>query len=85
MNFHNQSSSPHHGTSFSAPSAGSYTIRLTVTDDGGRTGTAETSIEVTAAPAPSGGGGGGGGATDPASLLGLLGLAAMAMLQRRKA
>ncbi|TYC50735.1 hypothetical protein ETQ85_25065 [Zoogloea oleivorans] len=72
-------------TSFSAPSAGSYTIRLTVTDDGGRTGTAETSIEVTAAPAPSGGGGGGGGATDPASLLGLLGLAAMAMLQRRKA
>jgi MYXO-CTERM domain-containing protein len=68
-------------TTFKAPSAGSYTIRLTVTDDAGRTGTTETSIQVKAAAKSSGGG----GVTDLPSLLGLLGLATLALHQRRKA
>ena len=68
-------------TTFTAPSAGSYTIRLTVTDDAGRTGTTEATIEVKAAAKSSGGGG---GATDLPGLLGILGMATLALRQRRK-
>jgi serine protease len=69
-------------TTFTAPSAGSYTIRLTVTDDAGRTGTTDASIEVKAAAKSSGGGG---GAIDIPALLGILGLAAVTAHRRRKA
>lgn len=70
-------------TTFTATSAGSYTIRLTITDAIGRTASADTSITV--APAPSSGGGGGGGATDFASLTGILALALFAATRRNRA
>ena len=60
--------------------AGTYILRLTVTDDAGRTGVQDVSIEVAAAP--SGSGGGGGGASDPVSLLALFALAGLAARSR---
>lgn len=70
-------------TTFTVTSAGSYTIRLTITDAIGRTTSADASITV--APAPSSGGGGGGGATDLASLTGILALALFAATRRNRA
>lgn len=67
-------------TTFTATSAGDYTIRLTVTDGSGNTASADTVITVTA-PAKSSGGGG--GATDFASLAGILALALFAAGRRR--
>ena len=82
-------------TTFTVTSAGSYTIRLTITDAIGRTASADTSITVTPSvtpiptptppPAPSSGGGGGGGATDLASLTGILALALFAATRRNRA
>lgn len=69
-------------TTFTAPVAGTYILRLTVTDDAGRTGVQDVSIEVAAAP--SGSGGGGGGASDPVSLLALFALAGLAARCRRE-
>lgn len=70
-------------TTFTATSAGSYTIRLTITDAAGHTASADTLITV--ASAPSSGGGGGGGATDLASLTGILALALFAATRRSRA
>ena len=70
-------------TTFTATSAGSYTIRLTITDAIGRTTSADASLTV--ASAPSSGGGGGGGATDLASLTGILALALFAANRRNRA
>lgn len=70
-------------TTFTATSAGSYTIRLTITDAAGHTASADTLITV--ASAPSSGGGGGGGATDLASLTGILALALFAANRRSRA
>ena len=77
------SSSRSSPNTFTATSAGSYTIRLTITDAIGRTASADTSITV--ASAPSSGGGGGGGATDLASLTGILALALFAANRRNRA
>ena len=82
-------------TTFTATSAGDYTIRLTVTDGSGNTASADTVITVTAKAvtpepgrdsadtAPAKSSGGGGGATDFASLAGILALALFAAGRRR--
>jgi len=68
--------------SFTAPVAGTYVLSLTVTDDAGRQGTSQTTIEVQPAAAKSSGGGGGGGAIDAGSLSALLCLAILAARRR---
>jgi serine protease len=68
--------------SFTAPVAGTYVLSLTVTDDAGRQGTSQTTIEVQPAAAKSSGGGGGGGAIDIGSLSALLCLAILAARRR---
>ena len=65
-------------TTFTPPVAGSYQIRLTVTDNNGRSVSTDTTLSITA-PASSGGGG---GATDLASLAALLALALLAAFRR---
>lgn len=67
-------------TTFTAPAAGTYILRLVVTDSAGRAGVQDVSIVVQAAPSSSGGGGG--GATDLASLATLLALALLAAGRR---
>jgi hypothetical protein len=57
--------------SVEAPGTGTATIRLTVTDNAGRSDTATLPVGGTSG----GGGGGGGGGTDGATLAALLGLA----------
>ena len=64
-------------TTFTAPAAGTYILRLVVTDSAGRAGVQDVSIVVQAAPSSSGGGGG--GATDLASLATLLALALLTL------
>lgn len=63
-------------TTFTPPVAGSYQIRLTVTDSNGRSISTDTSLSVTAPPSS------GGGATDPISLAALLALALLAACRR---
>jgi len=64
---------------FTAPVAGTYTVRLTVINDAGRTDTVDYSFTI-AAPSR---GGGGGGAVDAAGLAVLLALALRAVHRRR--
>lgn len=54
------------GATYAYSSYGSYAIVLTVTDDGGATGTFTAIVDVTAAPAPPTSGGSGGPAKCPA-------------------
>jgi hypothetical protein len=65
-------------TTFTPPVAGSYQIRLMVTDNNGRSVSTDTTLSITA-PASSGGGG---GSTDPVSLAALLALALLAAFRR---
>ncbi len=60
-----------------APTSGSYTVRLTVTDDAGRQDTADVVVRPTASS-----GGGGGGAIDVLTLLAGLFLTAVRMTRR---
>ncbi|HNA68658.1 MAG TPA: S8 family peptidase [Rhodocyclaceae bacterium] len=69
-------------TSFNAPQAGTYSLRLTVTDDAGRQGSVDTTLDVQAPPPPAGGGGGGGAVDGP--LLALLGAAASLAIAARR-
>jgi serine protease len=77
-------------TSLQAPSSGSYTVSLTITDNLGASSATQTTLAVVdpqpAAPAvpPPAGGGGGGGTLDAPTLLGLTGLAGLAYLSRRR-
>lgn len=66
-------------TTFTASAAGTYILRLAVTDSAGKTGVQDVSIVVQAAPSSSGGGG---GATDLASLAPLIALAVLAAGRR---
>ncbi len=65
-------------TTFTPPVAGSYQIRLTVTDSNGRSISTDSFLSVTAPPSS----GGGGGSTDPISLAALLALALLAACRR---
>ncbi len=69
-------------TTFTAPVAGDYLLRLAVTDSAGRTGVQDVTLSVLDAAPKSGGGGG--GALDLSSLIGL-GLLAFAAHRSRQA
>lgn len=63
-------------TNLALPTAGSYTVTLTVTDSNGRTDQQQATVQaVSPAPPPASGGGGGGGAFGWVGLAGLLGAA----------
>jgi len=70
-------------TTFTAPVAGDYLLRLAITDSAGRTGVQDVTLSVLDAPPKPSGGGGGGGTLDPIGLIGL-GLAAAAAALRRR-
>ncbi|WP_153163461.1 S8 family peptidase [Zoogloea sp. 1C4] len=71
-------------TTFTAPVAGDYILRLAITDSAGRTGVQDVTLSVLDA-APRSSGGGGGGAPDLTSLAGLATLALLAHRRRQHA